>query len=129
MSNEEIICTWMEPKPNADETYWYPARPSPQRWWMVSYGRVREVDGITGEPSWQPRFLSLDALREVQDRLIDEQWEQYESWLCRIAEPFPPEHWPLRVMLHVTALQKIKALAATLRPVVEAAHKDKVAAE
>lgn len=94
MTDEEIICTFMEPLRDK----W--ALP---KWWHWAGGKRKLRD------------LGLDALREVQARLTDEQWATYESQFNSAST------W--RQLLHASTEQKIKALAAVLRPSMEAAQK------
>ena len=60
MTDEELICSLMEPKP----AHW--AEPgTATEWWVRT------------ELGWMPYPLTLDALREVEERLTDEQWQRY----------------------------------------------------
>jgi len=95
MTDEEVICTWMEPKPDGRAK----RGASKGLWWI----RVRGV-------RWFPSVLTLDRLWEVEDRLIHQgRADEYRYSLVHRDAYF----------FHATAAQKIKALAAVLRPEVE----------
>jgi hypothetical protein len=104
VSNEEIICTWMEPKPTMSEAM---AEGWAFRWW----GRDRKPC----------RQLDLDALREVQERLTDEQWADYEDGILNqwSATADRYRESTAKFCLHATPEQKIAALGSVLRPIVE----------
>jgi hypothetical protein len=99
MTNVEIICTFMEPHWKTRMPYAYPFNPAVM-------------------PT-----LDLDALHEVEARLTYAQWDGYGAAMASLVGRTAPN------LLHASAEQKIKALAAVLRPVVEAAQKEKAAAE
>lgn len=88
MTDAEVICTFMEPKPDPEEL------------------RL-----------WLPGSLTLDALWEVEERLTAEQFAAYIERL--------EDGWDINGLardyglVHARAEQKIKALAAVLRPIVE----------
>ncbi len=112
MSDEEIICGWMEPNPYSRTR----SRDSEGGWWRL-IGWYRK----TG--TWHPRMdWTLDALHLVEKRLTDEQWFAYcaEFAVANLPEPTSnPGYketvaWD-RAHLHADAKQKIKALAAVLR--------------
>lgn len=109
MSDEEIICTWMEPPTTAR---------FPERWWYA-IGSKR-----------QPCTLDLDALHEVEARLTYHQLLQYQQLLLnqQIFMLMQVNYEDLWRLLHASAADKIKALATVLRPIVEAAQKEKVSA-
>lgn len=99
LSDAEIICTFMEPKPERsfDAVIHYNGD-----WWAASDGE------------WVPRRLFLDACHEVEARLSDEQWWAYERGLRSV--PFDGVVNTLnRASIHANAPAKIRALAATLR--------------
>lgn len=100
MTDAEVICAWMEPRPgSAAEAY-------NSRWW-------------NGSP-WtelRPFNLTLDALREVESRLSEAQWDRYEALALKWRYEYSSSY---RAALHASAEQKIKALAAVLRKEVEA---------
>ena len=107
MTDEEVICTWMQPKP------------------LVSIGALCAAGGSAAVPKWwephwelagewQPISLSLDLLWEVEERLVqmkNARWVQVELQEQHI-------FW----IWHATAEQRIQALAVVLRPLVEAAE-------
>ena len=115
MTDGEVICAWMEPKPDT-----YNAATAMA---AAKSGKDNPIWWVTDGRTWtlRPRELDLDALWEVQDRLTDEQWERYE---CEMLAQWTPEaigltmHGEVRHYLHATAEQKIRALAAILRPLV-----------
>lgn len=96
MSDEEIIATWITwNDPSMEGNY--------EIWWTVSLC---------------PKPLTLDRLWEVEARLTQGQWQQYEQWLNANCLEWPsgkPNWWAI----HADATQKIVALAAVLRPLVE----------
>jgi hypothetical protein len=105
-SDEEIICTWMETRPKyvsqgqpgwIEDDQWN----AHHRWWKWFVDK-----------DWQhlPVDLDLDALWEVEERLTGEQWGEYSGLLM---DPRGVNH--TRFLLHATAEQKTKALAAVLR--------------
>jgi hypothetical protein len=107
-SDEEVICGFIEPKPPvADQQHAETmdlcgsGLKSPLGFWWCTGGY--------DEPyRWRPRPLTLDGLHEVEIRLMMAQRKQYESLI--LADD--PDVFDL---LHTTARQKIKALAAVLR--------------
>ncbi len=114
MTDEEIICTFMEPRPN-------PNNPA-SRWWryISKTGGGWRIEG--------PAKLDLDALREVQAGLTEEQWRVYESRLVggvwdQMGNPYQQQNqYRLNMKIaHATAEQKTAALAAVLRPEMEKA--------
>jgi hypothetical protein len=104
MTDQELICAWMEPRPIPSKNGW---RSSP--WWKRKLRGARDYA--------HPRELDLDALWEVEERLTNEQWEKYLHEFARTQG-----YWPLRTLLHATPEQKIRALAQVLRPIVEASN-------
>lgn len=92
LSDAEVICGLMEPKPEAEFRY---TSLEPTWWGWDFYIR-----------KWKPRLLNLDALREVEQKLIDMAYSrqvrvEYEMWAM--------------VTWHLTAAQKIEALAKVIR--------------
>jgi hypothetical protein len=126
MTDQEIIATWMEPKPtevpeSAEDRY---LRGSPLRtplgfWICVS-------DYEKGE-FWSHRHLDLDASHEVEARLIREgeaglkgvATEQGVSALHRLSAYNIAMRQLGNYTWHASAEQKITALATVLRPIVE----------
>jgi hypothetical protein len=92
VTDEEMICNFMEPKPEGRPSSYG----SGEVWWRWGWRYI----------GWLPRPLTLDALWEVEARLTDEQCSRYTRELVML-----PWLW------HATAAQKIKALAAVLREV------------
>ncbi len=93
MKNDEIICRWMEPTLSKNSGKW-----------MLWTGF-----------NFLPRHLSLDALHEVEAKLTDEQWTEYRGWFM-VEHSMAGHKVPLgSYLLHVTAEQKITALAAVLK--------------
>jgi hypothetical protein len=105
MSDEETICSWMEPKPY-DFT-------NDVNWWAC-----RVTCGIY---IFTPRQLDLDALHEVEGKLNWRQWRDYEMSLGEVIErsidpTMRPAGANVKDFIHATVQQKITALAAVLRP-------------
>jgi hypothetical protein len=109
-SDEEIICAWMEPRPTKS-----PLRRDElsRHWWQ--WNRF--------DAAWGPRYLTLDALWEVEERLTDEQRLDYRESLVAPHRDSGERGLPLVmlywVLLHATPEQKIRALAQVLRSGVE----------
>jgi hypothetical protein len=109
MTDQEVICAWMEPKPrltksgqfHANEKRWA----NDLHWWDYR---------PTTSPYLFPCPLTLDALWEVEERLTDGQWRKYYDALCISCEP--KLKFGMYDVIHATPEQKIKALAAVLRP-------------
>lgn len=102
MTPEEIICTFMERRPDfipEGQSGHVPEHRWAHRWWKWY---VKTFDGVLRH---EPRDLDLDALRDVQEHLTDEQWEEYEDEIW---------HTGIKRLLHATPKQKIKALASVL---------------
>ncbi len=102
MSDEELICEFMEPRPEPSagpDSYSHP-------WWpQISTSQFDGDHWIIGLKI-VPRRLSLDAAYEVEEQIIERGFsDQYRIELSKIDAYF----W------HATAEQKIKALANTLR--------------
>jgi hypothetical protein len=108
MSDEETICEFMESKPEMrqDDAVWW-------RW-----GWVPRIGSSLFQPPgycWLPVRLTLDALHKVEAKLTDEQWDRYSSEF-----DYPASARNRKSLLHATAAQKVKALAAVLRSAVPA---------
>ncbi len=103
MTDAEVICGFMEPKPGVIEARviskggWWKSR-----WSSMQY-RIWPYDDKTD---------SLDAMHEVEAKLTDEQWIRYRREFRVIS---PPRESHEECLIHLTAEQKIKALAAVLR--------------
>lgn len=118
MTDQEVICAWMEPKPPLPN-YWSGGYPSPKGWWYnvpISGGRMDWIPWRNG----RPMACDLNALWEVEERLTDMRWLLYYTELAEATKSLglPHEEWRCA---HATPEQKIKALAAVLRPLVETA--------
>jgi len=112
LSDAEVICTWMEPKPKFPDVFG-DVRISAGGWWKWRSPRAgARWPGKTG-PN-ESKVDSLDALHEVEARLTDEQWQKYAGLMM---DPAGIKH--THFLLHATAEQKISALAAVLRPEME----------
>ncbi len=111
MTAAAVICTWMEPK--SDE----PTRSgehSPQGWWRARLSMSCKY------LVWVPADLTLDALWEVEDRLTEDQLDNYGYALVDVVSESNGRYSDV-LLIHATAEQKTKALAAGLRPIVEKA--------
>jgi hypothetical protein len=97
MTNEEIIATFMESKPDYHLCFW---ECSKLGWW------IRGVNTV------HPTPLTLDRLHEVESRLTKPEWMRYWSLLEIVGDL--GNHYKIR-MIHATAAQKIEALANVLR--------------
>jgi hypothetical protein len=121
MTDAEVICAFMEPI-----SKWTNAAkkqgigPDGHRTWVWWEWRPMT------DPFIFPKRLTLDRLREVQERLTDAQWESYEEQMTGqqvfdemdgvYRSPKFPRGWSVeRFLLHASAEQKIAALAAVLR--------------
>ena len=110
MTDAEVICSFMEPKPTKSimDTL-RDGDPAPGKWWNDRHHASSE---------WRPRTLTLDAIWEVEERLTDEQWQQYRDEILKGTDMMGL--WMTR-LIDAGAAQKIVALAAVLRPIVEIA--------
>lgn len=104
LSDQEVICGFMEPSPtdNDDLT-------SDAGWWtrrtMLSPETLKRV-----ALPWEPRTLTLNECHAVEERLTDEQWDAYEELFDSVIL------WGReRSLLHAAAAEKIRALASVLR--------------
>jgi hypothetical protein len=96
MTNSEVICEFMEPRPTMSERM---GEGWAFKWW-----------GRDGKPA---TALDLDSLREVEARLTDKQWRAYERAICEAWDQSRPTGW--RYVLHLSPEQKIVAIAKVLR--------------
>lgn len=117
MSDEEVICDFVEPLATIDCAAG--GKRSLADWWR------RETawsDTLVWKP-WVPARLTLDALWKVEDRLSEQQRRHYCVLIFHavcteartsnlIEDTMTKNRWP---MIHASAAQKIKALAAVLR--------------
>jgi len=73
---------------------------------------------LTGWEPFEGKW-SLDQMYEVEDRLNNEQWAQYEETLCKVGI----DKWrSAREIVHFKPGQKVRALAAVLREHVKGAN-------
>jgi hypothetical protein len=105
MTDAEVICEFMEPKPTTPQPVGLYDE-SPGGWWTL------HPDG------WVPNCDSLDRLREVEARLTEEQWLRYVDALIDHMPEFPRKG----EIIHASAEQKIAALAAVIRSNAEGAR-------
>jgi hypothetical protein len=113
MTNEEVICSYMEPSPpiksfrihySGNEDGQDEQMESPLRWWVAD----------TEEKKITPRTLTLVECWKVQERLTKEQGSDYINLILEmgnIGDAFS-FMWEL---VHATAEQKVKALAEIIR--------------
>ncbi len=99
-TDEEVICAWMEAKPEHSREF-TAGRP----WWVW----------LGSQNDWIPNKLTLDALHEAETRLTEDQQWSYIERMANIVGTFATWY-----SLHATAAQKIKALAAVIREVLNA---------
>ena len=107
LSDAEIVCSFMEPKPDAARVE--------NDWW------TDEIQLIRGEHRSEvvPVDLTLDRLWLVEEQLDDQLWYDYCLSLDGLIGYKVTTTSLFRSYVHVSAEQKIKALAAILRPLVE----------
>lgn len=108
LSDAEVICQWMEPKPKTIcGSLEHTAALRSIKWWIV-----KPRGAHLGEPvDWTPCLLGLDRLHEIEAKLSEEQWLNYVDALITLMPKFPRKG----EIVHASAEQKIKALAAVLR--------------
>ena len=106
LSDAEVLATFMEARcpPGFD-----PGTVSFGGWWYTNGQRKLEPWDID----------SLDRLHIIEERLTDDQWRSYEVWFYGVIHYGGVFMSLPRMFLHATAEQKITALAAVLRPLVE----------
>ena len=110
MTDAETICDFMEPRPDKGPFDFHPWLGStPDGWWL-------STSGWDLDATWKPRSLSLDALHLVEARLKDEQFWQYVLRLIP-RRTMASSEAGMRALIHATADQKIKALAAVIRDI------------
>jgi hypothetical protein len=108
LTDEEVICTFMDERPSDGSGSVVTTPDSP--WWSYSY----EIKGGLFHWTWHPGTLTLERLWQVEERLSLDQAKQYDR-LLNASPDYPILVW------HCTPKQKITALAAVLRPIVERA--------
>lgn len=101
-----IICEFMDRCPRSTTR----SRDSDSGWWRL-VGCVRE-DG-----EWIPNAIDLNRAHWVEERLTEEQWNRYiNAFATPIDRRLRMFAWDrVSALLHATAADKIKALAAVLR--------------
>lgn len=104
MTDQEIICTWMEPKPTSSAD-----AATGHKWWVWLSGPNAVL--FVCDPT-----LMLGLLWEVEERLIELGYRDhidnaisFEVWRDAVSA----STW------HATPEQKVKAIAVVLRPLVE----------
>lgn len=104
MTDGETVCGFMESRPS------WPNDRFDGAWWTGLWST---------ESGWQfyPRSLTLDSLREVQERLLltNEQWTDYIFALSASTQTHPIGLDDIRGYLSATVEQKVQALAAVIR--------------
>ena len=105
MTDEEVLCTFMHPMPKIYDPH--------TDWWKWRSGAT-----------FAPRKLTLDILHEIEERLTEEQWKAYRDEILRDTDMLGL--WMVR-LIHASAANKVRALAAVLRPVVEGQQKEQAA--
>lgn len=118
LTDAEIICQWMEPRPAKGPYDFRPwANVSPGGWWKTSPSRVGPPLVQFDKNEWVSRDLTLDVLWHVEARLI------LLGYRAQIGDALRWEVWRNAVsasVWHATPEQRVKALAVILRPIVEA---------
>ena len=111
LSDEEIICGWMEKRPPDGKGDKVEHAYEP-RWWGCSYQVEPKPSGIGKEFHWQwhPITLTLDRLWEVEEKLPSELRLDY--WL-ELTHGGPPELGYWRI-LHADTSTRISALTRIL---------------
>ncbi len=123
MTDGEILCTFMEARPDKSPTDYRPWRDfSDAGWWVGNM-----PGGDPHKAHWVARLNAcgereeLGWLHLIEVGLTEEQWHDYwrhilvRSWLGCADD----QDYRARVFLHATAAQKIAALASVLRAEVE----------
>lgn len=70
-------------------------------------------------PYWQCHSLTLNECHEVEARLTDEQWYQYRENLLGFVVLARINFDDCKEMIYASVEQKVKALAAVLRSLVD----------
>ena len=109
MTDEEKICSWIEPKPAVPSRYQHLDK-SPDGWWILA-------PTMGGGMAWYPVSLTFERLHEVEGRLTGEQFDRYERLLMAELEVkhggILRDCW-VQFAIHADLTSKIKALAAVL---------------
>jgi hypothetical protein len=114
LSDAEVICAWLEPNPSLlgsiDLVKWHQSR-------LVGDG------GTAWHWEFAPLSLDLDAIRQVEQQLTEDQWLYYGTlcwkWYTEAATTNDYEisllnRWR-KALLHLSAPEKAKALAEVIR--------------
>lgn len=115
MTDEEVICGFMEPKPDqipedAEDLELCGSRPTTALGFWVC------ISPYDVASRWIPRRLTLDALWEVEERLSGAQRFNYLKALKLVDRPGEiPRTLPEGFFWHAHRAQKIKALSTVLR--------------
>lgn len=109
LSDEEVICMWMEPEPSPEIMRWSPEAQflGITRWWKLSHY-------ANFAPQFVPQTLTLDALWDVEERFTGAQQAEYLTNLLCGQDPHSAGFY----VAHATAEQKAHAIAAILRGMV-----------
>lgn len=118
-TDAEVISMFMEPdapanggRPGIDVLNKF----SPKGWWRYSMLSCNWKQSIL---TAGPKLEKLGRLHEVEARLADDQWEHYWMLLDHLEvrkSPYLANHAKLfRIYAHLTAEQKIAALAEVIR--------------
>ena len=104
MSDAEVLCAFMEPRPPVIERG-LPGFVADNQWthrWWNWYTRGGQHI---------PRELDLGALHEIESKLTDEHWDEYVDALNRTATGIPygvnRNNYPRRI-IHATASEKVE---------------------
>ena len=115
LTDEEVLCEFMEPKNGLPDLADFRGDFSPGGWWITDWHPLRKN-------KWLPRRqITLNECHEIEGRLTEDQWRKYETALS----PMPVKLIRLfgsitLSFIHADAQTKIKALAEVLRAEVEA---------
>lgn len=104
-TDADVICAFMVPKPQFHPND-MPEGFDP-KWWLVHLDRELRA-------TWHPRDLDLVALHQVEARLTDEQWGIYGASIFELHVSQECLN-PWRLICHLSAAQKIAALAEVIR--------------
>lgn len=119
MTDEEILCEFMEPRKvygkwwNCGTTYQETGDPV---FFKDSHKPLRQTVLMTNLPvAIRP---DLNALHEIEARLTQPQWYHYRDALCRIWQRLDKVPDLQQFCIHADAPIKVKALASVLREIV-----------
>jgi hypothetical protein len=126
LSNSEVVCTWMEPRPSSDLTA-FRSGWSINGWWMWNQSAVCVEDIWKPGLDFRPARERLGWIHEVESRLNQTQIQYYcalmFAFVCKNAQTMNPiedllskNRFPL---LHAAADTRLDALAEILRSEVE----------